>query len=370
MLSSIKKKPFIEENISISSGKNSNLENKNSKKIPIIRRNKGNNDIIIDLSSKKEIKKDDEDEFSNQILKEENKYKAKTTVRQRPLFKSQKDYERYTKRMKERTMRLELEKINKETERFTKEYEERNSFRYLFDNNPQFQKMLKSVQRQLFFIFINAIFILILNGFIYFNFSKKRFGLSIINMALSITEIAIFLVLMISLKIGLLNDPDLSKAIRIFIIIEFFLQIFLLMLNIITPFLINKYLNKLSTEIKIIVYFIFAFISLLTVFIFKFGYTLFFESFLILFNKKTEYAILMINERNNNANNLNPNLSLNNNNSTIGLSQTEANLIPENENKYKNDKDDEKYRNYHYFNRFHSSVTSYREEHNFFKKKL
>ena len=47
-----------------------------------------------------------------------------------------------------------------------------------------------------------------------------------------------------ALKIGLLNDPDLSKAIRIFIIIEFFLQIFLLILNIITPFLINKYIHK------------------------------------------------------------------------------------------------------------------------------
>ena len=127
-------------------------------------------------------------------------------------------------------------------------------------------------------------------------------------MTLSISEIAIFLVLMISLKIGLLNDPDLSKAIRIFIIIEFFLQIFLLILNIITPFLINKYIHKLSTNIKIIVYFIFVFTTLLSIFLFKFSYILFFESFLILFNKKTEYAILMIKERNNNANNLNSNL--------------------------------------------------------------
>ena len=38
------------------------------------------------------------------------------------------------KRIKERTMRLELEKINKETERYTKEYEEKISFKYLFDN--------------------------------------------------------------------------------------------------------------------------------------------------------------------------------------------------------------------------------------------
>ena len=374
MLSSIKKHQFIEENITITSGNKSNKDEKNPKKIPIIRQNKEKNDIIIDLSIKNTTKKEDDDhsmnsaEYSSQTLKDGNqvKYKAKT-VREKPIFKTKKEYDRYTERMKERTMRLELEKINKETERFTKEYEERNSYRYLFDNNPQFQKMLKSVQKQLFFIFIIALLILILNGFIYFNFTKKKFGLSIINMALSITEIAIFLVLMISLKMGLLNDPELSKAIRIFIIIEFSLHIFLFILNIITPFLINKYIHKLSTNIKIIVYFIFVFTTLLSIFLFKFSYILFFESFLILFNKKTEYAILMIKERNNNANNLNPNLSLSHNISTIGLNQTESNLISENDKKNKTDKDDEKYRNYHYFNRFHYSVTSNREEPKFFK---
>ena len=75
----------------------------------------------------------------------------------------------------------------------------------------------------------------------------------------------------------------------------------------------------------------------------------------------------MIKERNNNANNLNPNLSLSHNISTIGLNQTESNLISENDKKNKTDKDDEKYRNYHYFNRFHYSVTSNREEPKFFK---
>ena len=40
---------------------------------------------------------------------------------------SPKAYERYNQRMKERTMRLEIEKISRETERFKKEYEEKNN---------------------------------------------------------------------------------------------------------------------------------------------------------------------------------------------------------------------------------------------------
>jgi hypothetical protein len=368
MLSSIKPHQFIEENISISSGNKTNIEEKNPKKIPIIRRSKEKNDIIIDLSSKNSSKKEEDEnsaEYSAQILREEKeiKYKAKTT--RQPVFKTKKEYERFTERLKERTMRLELEKINKETERFNKEYEEKNSFKYLFDN-PQFQKMLKMVQKQLLLIFIIAVFILILNSTIYFNLTKKKFWLSLVNMALTITSIAIFLVLIISINMGLLNDPDLSKAIRLFILFEFFLQIVSFIFNIIIPFLLYDYLYKLS-KLKIgIVYLLFILIFLLNIFSFKFCYMLFLESFLILLNKKTEYAILMINDQNNNnVYNMNINLSTSN----IGLTQTESSLITDNERKSRISKDDEKYRNYHYYNRFHYNVTSDRKEPNYFKYK-
>lgn len=369
MLSSIKKHQLIEENISKSSGNKTNIEEKNPKKNPIIRRSKEKNDIIIDLSSKNSSKKEEDEnsaEYSAQILREEKeiKFKAKTT-RQQPVFKTKKEYERFTERMKERTMRLELEKINKETERFNKEYEEKNSFKYLFDN-PQFQKMLKMVQKQLLLIFIIAVFILILNSVIYFNLTKKKFWLSLVNMALTITSIAIFLVLIISINMGLLNDPDLSKAIRLFILFEFFLQIVSFIFNIIIPFLLYDYIYKLS-KLKIgIIYLLFILIFLLTIFSFKFCYMLFLESFLILFNKKTEYAILMINDQNNNnVYNMNINLSTSN----IGLTQTESSLITDNERKSRISKDDEKYRNYHFYNRFHYNVTSDRKEPNYFKYK-
>lgn len=375
MLSSIKPHPFIEENITISNGIKSNQENTN--KIPIIRQNKEKNDIIIDLSQKNRPKKEDDEkstnssDFSSQMLKQENKvkYKAKTE-RKNPKFRSKKEYERYTERIKERTMRLELEKISKETERFAKEYEERNSYKYIFDNNPQFQKLIKSVQNQLILIFIISIFVFIMNSIVYFNLTHKKFGISLANMALAVSDIAIIIVLIISLKIGLLNDPNLSKAIRLFILIEFILQMATCVINILIMFLINDYLKKVSYFGKIIIYILFSLIILLTIFSFKYCFTLFFESLLILLNKKTEYAILMINEKGNKSNNINLDLSISNNISTLGLNQTESNFITENEKQIKTDKNenDEKYRNYNYFNRFHYSVTSARKEPVYFNK--
>ena len=267
-------------------------------------------------------------------------------------------------------MRLELEKISKETERFAKEYEERNSYKYIFDNNPQFQKLLKSVQNQLILIFIISIFVFIMNSIVYFNLTHKKFGISLANMALAVSDIAIIIVLIISLKIGLLNDPNLSKAIRLFILIEFILQMATCVINILIMFLIKDYLKKVSYFGKIIIYILFSLIILLTIFSFKYCFTLFFESLLILLNKKTEYAILMINEKSNKSNNINLDLSISNNISTLGLNQTESNLITENEKQIKTDKNenDEKYRNYNYFNRFHYSVTSARKEPVYFNK--
>ena len=368
MLSSIKKHPFIEENISISSGNKPNQKNQN--KIPIIRKDNEKNDIIIDLSQKKETKKEEDEfsmnsaEFSGQVFKEEKiKYKAKTE-RQKPLFKTKKDYERYNERIKERTMRLEIEKMDKETERLQKEYEEKNSYNYLFNNNPQFKKMVKSVQIQLLLIFIISILILILSSIVYFNLTKKKLGISLANIVLSISEITIILVLIISINIGLLNDPDLSKTIRLFISFEFILQIVTFVFNIIIPFLIYHYLNKKSKVTMVITYLLFAFVILLTIFSFKFCYILYLESFLILLNKKTEYAILIIKEQNNK---INQDLSVSNNISTLQLNQTESNLITDNEKIVKADKNDEKYRNFHFFNRFHYSITSDRKEPNYFK---
>ncbi len=375
----MKNHPFIEENINISPGNKTIKAQNKVQKIPLIRKNPNDkNDVIIDLSSNKKGKKEEDEnstnsaEFSGNILKEEKNQKKiwKTTREKSPMVLSPKAYERYNQRMKERTMRLEIEKISRETERFKKEYEEKNSYKRIFDNNPQFQKMLKSIEIQLFIIFIISIVLFIFNAIIFFKISRKKFGLSLTNLILSMGEIAIFFILIISLKLGLLNDPDLSKAFRLFVLIEFLMQITSAIINIVIGILIHEYIYKMDKIKVIFIYIIIAAIELLYLFMFKFCFILFFESSLILLNKKTEYSILMINDANLKSNDfsINEHLSTSNNLSSVKLTQTENNFINDTEQKYKMQKDDEKYRNYNYFNRFHYSVTSGRKEPKYFKK--
>lgn len=374
----MKNHPFIEENINISPGNKTIKAQNKVQKIPLIRKNPNDkNDVIIDLSSNKKGKKEEDEnstnsaEFSGNILKEEKNQKKiwKTTREKSPMVLSPKAYERYNQRMKERTMRLEIEKISRETERFKKEYEEKNSYKRIFDNNPQFQKMLKSIEIQLFIIFIISIVLFIFNAIIFFKISRKKFGLSLTNLILSMGEIAIFFILIISLKLGLLNDPDLSKAFRLFVLIEFLMQITSAIINIVIGILIHEYIYKMDKIKVIFIYIIIAAIELLYLFMFKFCFILFFESSLILLNKKTEYSILMINDANLKSNDfsINEHLSTSNNLSSVKLTQTENNFINDTEQKYKMQKDDEKYRNYNYFNRFHYSVTSDRKVPQYFK---
>ena len=377
----MKNHPFIEENINISPGNKTIKAQNKVQKIPLIRKNPNDkNDVIIDLSSNKKGKKEEDEnstnsaEFSGNILKEEKNQKKiwKTTREKSPMVLSPKAYERYNQRMKERTMRLEIEKISRETERFKKEYEEKNSYKRIFDNNPQFQKMLKSIEIQLFIIFIISIVLFIFNAIIFFKISRKKFGLSLTNLILSMGEIAIFFILIISLKLGLLNDPDLSKAFRLFVLIEFLMQITSAIINIVIGILIHEYIYKMDKIKVIFIYIIIAAIELLYLFMFKFCFILFFESSLILLNKKTEYSILMINDANLKSNDfsINEHLSTSNNLSSVKLNQTENNFINDTEQKYKMQKDDEKYRNYNYFNRFHYSVTSARNEPKYFTEKI
>ena len=377
----MKNHPFIEENINISPGNKTIKAQNKVQNIPLIRKNPNDkNDVIIDLSSNKKGKKEEDEnstnsaEFSGNILKEEKNQKKiwKTTREKSPMVLSPKAYERYNQRMKERTMRLEIEKISRETERFKKEYEEKNSYKRIFDNNPQFQKMLKSIEIQLFIIFIISIVLFIFNAIIFFKISRKKFGLSLTNLILSMGEIAIFFILIISLKLGLLNDPDLSKAFRLFVLIEFLMQITSAIINIVIGILIHEYIYKMDKIKVIFIYIIIAAIELLYLFMFKFCFILFFESSLILLNKKTEYSILMINDANLKSNDfsINEHLSTSNNLSSVKLTQTENNFINDTEQKYKMQKDDEKYRNYNYFNRFHYSVTSARNEPKYFTEKI
>lgn len=374
MSEKLKHNPFIEENLSISSEKKekNNKDNNNQ----LIKQDKNNkNDIIIELSNNKKHDEDEKStnsaEFSGQELRKEKQNSFKN-IKQKNL--SKKAYEKLTEKLKERTMRMEIEKIDRETERLKQKYEEKNAYLHSFDNNPQFQKMLKSVEKQLLVIFIMGILVCSFSGIVYFYITNRKNGVSLASFSLSMAEICFVFILIITLKLGLLNDPNLSKAFRLFVIIEFLILIGSFVINIIVVIMINEYLEKKSNLVKMITYIIFCLVSVLFIIGFKFCFSLFFESILILLNRKTEYSILMIKEQNSKSeSNINGNISTLNNNSTMTLNNdTNSGIISDNQKKNNENainKEEEQYRHFKYFNRFHYSVTSDRKDDNYFKKK-
>ena len=374
----IKSNKFVEENTSISSEKNKKKEK--DKKLPLIKQSSTDkNDITIELSTKKKYYDEDDKsnnsaEYSSQELKNsKNKSSSKDGSKSKPIILPQKAYEKYTQRLKERTMRMELEKIDKETERLKQKFEERNSFSHLLDNNPQFKKMLKFVQKQLILILILGVFICCFSGFIYFYIAESEEGIALASFILSIAELAVFVLLIISLKIGLLNDPYLSKAFRLFVIIELLLIVACFVLNIIVPIALKIHMEVIiNKRTEIVIYILSIVIGILYIIIFKCCYSLFIESLLILLNKKTEYSILIVNEKNSHPDsNILGNISssinyssekLNNNTSSGILSENEKNFNIEQANK-----EEQQFRNFNYFNKFHYSVTSDRKEDKYFK---
>ncbi len=379
MSASIKNHTLVEESPTTSSDKKEKKEK--DKDLPLIKiSNTDKNDIIIDLSKKKKYEDEDEKsnnsaEFSGQQLEKEKSVEESNNskTKRKPIVLSKKAYDKYTERLKERTMRLEIEKIDKETQRLKKMFEEKHSHLHLFNNNPQFQKMLKLVQNQLIFIFSLSILTSISSGLIYFYVTERKEGISLASFCLSLAEITMFILLIISLKMGLLNSPDLSRAFRLFVIIEFLLLIGSFVLNIIMAFSLREYLDRGFAII--ITYIILIIITLLFFISLKYCYSLFIESFLILFNKKTEYAILIINESIHPESNIDANLSTSNNMTTDNLNSTSSGIFNENDknnntNNMQINKDEEKYRNYNYFNKFHYSVTSSRKDDKYNLKKL
>ena len=380
MSSKIKSQKLVEEIDSIKPEKKEKKEKDKikDKNLPLIRQSDTDKkDIIIELSHHKkdeDEKSNNSAEFSGQDLNCEKKTEKNNESPQiKPIILSQKAYDKYTQRLKEKTMRLELEKIDKETERMKQKYEERNSYFHFFNNNPQFQKMLNIVKKQLLVNFTLALFICIFSGLVYFYITKRKEGIALACFSLAIADIAIFIILFISLKLGLLNDPDLSKAFRLFVIFELLILISTLVLNIILPFLVKSHLKRISDQkVRIIFYILFIIMTLLYIITFKFCFSLFFESLLILLNKKTEYSILIINEQ---SPSINMNLSLSNNVSSDNLNNTSTGIFNDNQNQSQNNKkapmtkEEEQYRNFNYFNKFHYSVTSARNDAYILKKK-
>lgn len=379
---------LVEENTSISSKEKKKLNQDQSKEknknnidykslddnniiLPYFRKNKDSDDNSMNSAaySAQELTS----EYKKEKASEKKKEKAKTERLKKHYSLYKEKSERYEERMKERTMRQEVDKIFQETERLKSQYEEKKSYIHFFDNNPQFQKLIHSIWCKLLIIFIHGLFIFLMNELAIWIILKKREGINIASLVISMAQESIVIVLMLSLKVGLLNDPYLSKTFRWFIIFEFFLIITSFVLNILTPFLIMDNLeeNKNGNAKKIIII-QYVIIGLTFIGLIKYIYNLFFESVLILFKKKTEYSILMINEQNSKKEPIiDMDISRNATKDDLKTYTTEG-LIEENKKKLKSEqnlKEEENFKKINYFNKFHISITSNRKDDGYFFKK-
>lgn len=279
----------------------------------------------------------------------------------KPKNLSKRAYEKYEEKLKERTMRLEVDKIFNETERLKQEYEEKNTNYFLF-NNPQFKKMVKVVEKQLYLILSLTILLNIFSIIIGTKLSRQIGGISLSSIIISILLLASTIILIAGVKIGLLNDPELSKAFRFFVILESLLLIISFCFNI-SSFYVNYNNNKNSTSIKLFTSTFLIIIVLDLIFVCKNCLNLFVESYMILLKRKTEYSVLILKEKNfYNRSNSESTLITSVNNESIN--KTNADLLEENDmnkNLFKEEKLDNDYKNYNVFNKFHYSVSSDRK---------
>ena len=220
--------PIVIYNSSISN-KNKKKQNKKIKKIQNFSENKEN----ISLNIIPEKVKEEDDYFSTNTLKPKEKEKEINKEKQnpkevikisppaQPITHQNKIDEKYIQRMKEKTMREEIDKIYKETERQNQKYEKENSYVYLFGNNPQFQKFLKKIKKQLIYCLIEGILIYIFSSIFFFKVTGEKEGIALTSFCLSIGLFVLSIILFISLKLGLLNDPYLSRSFRFFVVLEF-----------------------------------------------------------------------------------------------------------------------------------------------------
>jgi hypothetical protein len=254
-------------------------------------------------------------------------------------------------------MRNELDKISNETERLKQEYEEKSSKYYLFEN-PQFKKFIKNVEMQLLFLLgLSGLLSVFSIALIISNSAKEIGGFSIACLIITIMLVANNLILIACVKMGLLNDTYLSKAFRMFVIMESLLLITSLCFNITSLFLNKKISHK---------FWIFSLLILIMldlIFVVKKCLNLFVESCLILLGKKTEYSVLISKE---NQGNSRTNTSLN-----FSLDKTTNDLLDEGINKNIEEEKENNFKVYNFFNKFHYSVSSDRKnDYNFnhFKK--
>ena len=316
---------------------------KNTKKIKSKKSKSENKENIQRNNSQQKLFEEEED--INNSKKSKKNYLGRSLYNKIKKNITKREHEKYEEKMKENTMRDELEKISNENERLKQEYEEKNSKYYLF-KNPQFKKFIKNVEMQLFYLLGLVALLTIFSILMTFNSKKEFEGVPLVGLIITILLFSVNLLLIACVKMGLLNDAELSKAFRIFVIIELLLLITSICFNFISIFLDNK---KISNKFWIFALLILIILDL--IFVVKKCLNLFIESFMILLGKKTEYSVLISKEERYD------------NSVSFSLNKTNSDLLDENKNKKKNEEDemDESFKNFNYFNKFHYSVSADRK---------
>ena len=316
---------------------------KNTKKIKSKKSKSENKENIQRNNSQQKLYEEEED--INNSKKSKKNYLGRGLYNKIKKNITKREHEKYEEKMKENTMRDELEKISNENERLKQEYEEKNSKYYLF-KNPQFKKFIKNVEMQLFYLLGLVALLTIFNIFIIFNSKKEFEGIPLVGLIITILLFSDNILLIACVKIGLLNDTELSKAFRIFVIFGLLLLITSICFNFISIFLDNK---KISNKFWIFALLILIILDL--IFVVKKCLNLFIESFMILLGKKTEYSVLISKEEKYD------------NSVSFSLNKTNSDLLDENKSKKKNEEDeiDESFKNFNYFNKFHYSVSADRK---------
>ena len=333
-----------------------NIENKENIPLNIIKEVDEEESCSKNLKSKQNEKKEKEES------KQRKNDMISLSVKQDKLYKN--ESEKYKRIMKEKAMRMEIDRIYNETVRLNQEYEEKKRNLHLFINNPQFKKVFDDVKfKLLFFLLIEIIFIAY-SVVIYLKLVEDNKGIGLASLCLSISLLAMTIILMASLKIGILNDPHLSKAFRFFVVFQFLVLISSFCISIFSGFAFiynmeNIYIMDYTMTYKIILYILFLIVLLAFIARIKIGFNLFFESALILIGKKTEYSVLILREEKSNKDNNYSNLSTSLSND--GLNRSNLKLVNENNGNKKLNEEDINYMAYNYFNKFHYSVSSDRK---------
>ena len=333
-----------------------NIENKENIPLNIIKEVDEEESCSKNLKSKQNEKKEKEES------KQRKNDMISLSVKQDKLYKN--ESEKYKRIMKEKAMRMEIDRIYNETVRLNQEYEEKKRNLHLFINNPQFKKVFDDVKfKLLFFLLIEIIFIAY-SVVIYLKLVEDNKGIGLASLCLSIALLAMTIILMASLKIGILNDPHLSKAFRFFVVFQFLVLISSFCISIFSGFAFiynmeNIYIMDYTMTYKIILYILFLIVLLAFIARIKIGFNLFFESALILIGKKTEYSVLILREEKSNKDNNYSNLSTSLSND--GLNRSNLKLVNENNGNKKLNEEDINYMAYNYFNKFHYSVSSDRK---------